>query len=49
MDTNLIAILAICAIYGLWRAIEFRRNRNRREAIRARVAWMLWLAANHVQ
>jgi len=49
MDTNLFAILVICGIYGTWRLIEYRRNRNRKEMVRARVAWMLWLAANHVQ
>ena len=45
MDINLFAILAICSIYGLWRAVEFRRLKNRQEAVRARVAWMLWAAA----
>lgn len=49
MDTNLFAILAICGIYACWRIVEYRRSRNRQEAVRARVAWMLWLAANHVQ
>lgn len=48
MDINLLAVLAICTIYGSWRLIVFRQERNRREAIRARVAWMLWLAANQM-
>lgn len=48
MDINLVAVLAICTIYGVWRLVEYRRARHRREAIRARVAWMLWLAANQI-
>lgn len=49
MDTNLFAILVICGIYGSWRFIEYRRARSRKETMRARVAWMLWLAANHIK
>lgn len=49
MDINLFAVLAICSIYGIWRFIEYRRAKNRKEAVRARVAWMLWAAAQEVR
>jgi hypothetical protein len=49
MDTNLFAIVAICGIYGVWRVIEHRRQKLLLEAKRARVAWMLWMAAGQMQ
>jgi uncharacterized membrane protein len=49
MDINLVSVLAICAIYGIYRLIEYRRLKNKEETVRARVAWMLWAAAQQVR
>ncbi|MBL8822254.1 MAG: hypothetical protein JNJ77_06660 [Planctomycetia bacterium] len=49
MDINLLGVLAICAIYGIWRVLDYRRQQLQQAAIRSRITWMLWLAANETQ
>jgi hypothetical protein len=48
MDINIIGSLAICGIFGVWRLYDYRRQQAKKEMIRERVAWMLWLASDRV-
>ena len=49
MDINVLGVLAIGVIYLFWRLYHQRLLRNKEEMLRARVAWMLWVAANHIE
>jgi hypothetical protein len=49
MDINLVALLAISGIFGVWRLYDYRRSQFRQGLLRERVTWMLWLAATQTQ
>jgi hypothetical protein len=49
MDINILAVFAICGLYGVLRIHQFRMTRQKTDLLRARVAWMLWSAADQVR